>query len=130
MRLRFALGLATVIAIAIGAVIVAGVVHSNDKDDFHQLQRQEAARSAVQAEAVAELSIGQLANAAALYRVEPNLDRHAFQVLGRTLIRESALHAAAFATAEDECCPITQLASEGTPPASRGFDLDSNPLHK
>lgn len=130
MRLRFALGLAAVAAIAAGAVIVALVVRSNDNEDFNQLQQEEAMRSARQAEAVAELSIGQLANAAALYRVEPNLDRHAFQVLGRTLIRESALHAAAFATAEHECCPVTHLANEGAAPASRGFDLDSDPLHR
>ena len=130
MRLRLALGLAAVIAIAAGAVTAALVVRSNDKEDFSQLQQEEAARSARQAEAVAELSIGQLANAAALYRVEPDLDQHAFQVLGRTLIRESALHAAAFATAEHECCLVTQLASEGNAPASRGLDLDSDPLHR
>jgi diguanylate cyclase (GGDEF)-like protein len=130
MRLRLALGLAAVVAIAAGAVTAALVVRSNDKEDFSQLQQEEAARSARQAEAVAELSIGQLANAAALYRVEPDLDQHAFQVLGRTLIRESALHAAAFATAEHECCLVTQLASEGNAPASRGFDLDSDPLHR
>lgn len=130
MRLRFALGLAAVIAIAAGAVIVALAVRSNDKAHFHQLQSQEAERSAHQAEEVAQLSIGQLANAAALYRVEPDLTQHAFQVLGRTLIRESALHAAAFATAEHECCLVTQLASEGNGPASRGFDLDSDPRHR
>jgi diguanylate cyclase (GGDEF)-like protein len=130
MRLRLALGLAAVVAIAAGAVTAALVVRSNDKEDFSQLQQQEAVRSARQAETVAGLSIGQLANAAALYRVEPDLDQHAFQVLGRTLIRESALHAAAFATAEHECCLVTQLASEGNAPASRGFDLDSDPLHR
>jgi diguanylate cyclase (GGDEF)-like protein len=130
MRLRFALGLAAVIAIAAGAVIAAAVVRSNDKEDFQRLQEQEAVRSAHQAEEVAELSIGQLANAAALYRVEPDLDQHAFQVLGRTLIRESALHAAVFATAEHGCCPVTQLASESDGPASRGFDLDSDPRHR
>jgi N-carbamoyl-L-amino-acid hydrolase len=118
-----------VIAIAAGAVIIAVVVRSNDQEDFQRLQRQEAARSAHQAEEVAQLSIGQLANAAALYRVEPDLDQHAFQVLGRTLIRESALHAAAFVSAARDCCRITQLASESNGPASRGFDLSSDPRH-
>ncbi|MEX2448752.1 MAG: hypothetical protein WD404_08425, partial [Solirubrobacterales bacterium] len=60
MRLRFWLGFAVVAAIAIGSISLALVVHEREVDNFERVQRNEAARSARQVEAVAALSLGQL----------------------------------------------------------------------
>ena len=95
MRTRFAIGLAAVLAIAIGSVLVAALVHSGDRADFHEMQREEALRAAHQAEAVAQLSVGQLATAAAFYRAEDDISRHEFQAVGRSLLGRGALSATA-----------------------------------
>ena len=71
----------------LGSVVAALVVHSNEMDHFHQLQRDEARRSARQAEAVAQLSVGELASAAAFFQAEANLSRHEFEVVGNSLLR-------------------------------------------
>jgi diguanylate cyclase (GGDEF)-like protein len=96
MRRRFWLGIAAVALVAIGSVAVAAVVYLDDRDDFHQMQREEAARAAHQMEAVAELSVDQLTSAAAFIRAEDDLSRHEFQVYGRSLIRQGALAGAVF----------------------------------
>jgi diguanylate cyclase (GGDEF)-like protein len=96
MRLRFALGLLAVILFAIGSVVTALIVRSNEVDHFHTLQQDEALRSARQAEAVAELSVGELATAAAFFQAEPNLTRHEFDVVGNSLLRRGALTATAY----------------------------------
>ena len=75
MRLRFWIGLAAVLLIAAGSVVAALIVHADDKADFDQMQRDEAVRAAHQAEAVAALSIGQLASAAAFFQAEGDLHR-------------------------------------------------------
>lgn len=87
MRLRFWIGLAAVVAIAAGSVVGALIVRADDNADFERMQRDEAVRSAHQAEAVAALSVGQLATAAAFFQVEREIDRHEFGVIARQLLR-------------------------------------------
>jgi diguanylate cyclase (GGDEF)-like protein len=96
MRLRFWIGLVAVAVIAIGSVAVALAVHANDSSDFHTMQRDEATRAAHQAESVAQLSVGELSNAAAFFQVEKKVSRHEFDVVARSLLDEGALTTAAF----------------------------------
>jgi diguanylate cyclase (GGDEF)-like protein len=92
MRLRFWLGFAVVIAIAIGSVGIALVVRSHEDRAFERRQRDEALRSAHQAEAVAALSVGQLASAAAFYQAVDHLTRHKFEVMAGSLLDTGALN--------------------------------------
>jgi diguanylate cyclase len=87
MRLRFWIGLAAVAAIAVSSVVGALIVRADDNTDFERMQREEATRSARQAEAVAALSVGQLGTAAAFFQVEREVDRHQFDVIARQLLR-------------------------------------------
>jgi diguanylate cyclase (GGDEF)-like protein len=96
MRFRFWLGLAAVVAIAIGSVAAALIVRSNENESFERMQREEAMRSAHQAEALAALSVGQLESAAAFYRVAGSLDQHQFDTVADSLLRTGALAATAF----------------------------------
>jgi diguanylate cyclase (GGDEF)-like protein len=96
MRLRFWIGLAAVLLVAAGSVTAALVVHANDNADFHTSQHDEALRAAHQAESTANLSIGQLASAAAFYRAEGTFSRHEFEVVAEPLLREGALSGTAF----------------------------------
>jgi diguanylate cyclase (GGDEF)-like protein len=91
MRLRFLFGYALVAAIAIGSGAVALLVHDRDSDNFEQAQRADAARSARQVEAVARLSVGQLASAAAFYQAVDRLTHHKFQVMADSLLANGAL---------------------------------------
>jgi diguanylate cyclase (GGDEF)-like protein len=95
-RLRFWIGLAAVLAIAAGSVAAAVIVHLDDNSDFDQMQREEAIRSARQAEAVAALSIGQLSSAAAFFRAEGTFSEHEFDVIAEPLLEHGALSGAAF----------------------------------
>lgn len=99
MRLRFWLGLAAVVAIAAGSVLGAVLVHSHESNAFERRQHEEALRSARQAEAVAALSVGQLASAAAFYQAEGNFNRHEFEVMAHSLLGSGALSATGFITA-------------------------------
>jgi diguanylate cyclase (GGDEF)-like protein len=96
LRRRFWLGIAAVALVALGSVAVAVVVYTDDRDDFHQMQREEAMRAAHQMEAVAELSVDQLTSAAAFIKAEDDLSRHEFQVYARSLIKQGALAGAVF----------------------------------
>jgi diguanylate cyclase (GGDEF)-like protein len=96
MRLRFTLGFVVVAAIAIGSVAIALVVHDREADNFEQVQQSEAARSARQAEAVAALSVGQLASAAAFYEAEGTFSKHEFEVIADSLLSTGALSATAY----------------------------------
>jgi diguanylate cyclase (GGDEF)-like protein len=96
MRFRFWLGCVVVVAIAIGSLAVALLVHSRERDNFEQIQRSEAVRAARQAEAVAALSVGQLASAAAFYQAEGKFSRHEFDVMADSLLSAGALAATAF----------------------------------
>jgi diguanylate cyclase (GGDEF)-like protein len=82
--------------VAGGSLAAATFVFLDDDHDFHQMQREEAARAAHQMEAVAGLSVDQLDSAAAFFRAEDDLSRHEFQVYGRSLISQGALSGTAF----------------------------------
>ncbi len=96
MRLRFWIGLAAVLAIAAGSVVAATIVHFDDEADFKQIQRDEALRSARQAESVAALSIGQLASAAAFFQAEGAFTEHEFDVIAEPLLAQGALNGTAY----------------------------------
>jgi diguanylate cyclase (GGDEF)-like protein len=96
MRLRFWLGLTAVLLIAAGSVVAALLVHASDETKFHEMQQDEATRSAHQAEAVAALSIGQLSSASAFFQAEGTFSRHEFEVIAKPLLEEGALSGAAF----------------------------------
>ncbi len=95
MRLRFWIGLAAVVLLAAGSVAAAVLVHSNDDADFHAMQRDEAVRAARQAESLAELSVGQLASAAASFQIAGRVDKHEFAVVSHSLLNQDVLTAAA-----------------------------------
>src|SRR4051794_7163898 len=96
MRVRFWIGLIAVFLIGGGSIAAALVVHDNETGSFHQMQRDEAARSARQAEALANLSIGQLASAAAFFRAEGQFTEHEFAVVAQPLLQNGALSGTAF----------------------------------
>ncbi len=97
MRPRLWLGFALVVAIALCSVALALVVREREQDSFETNQRSEAARAAHQAEALAALSVGQLASAAAFYRVERDeLNQHEFDAIADSLLGSGALSATAF----------------------------------
>ncbi len=96
MRLRFWVGLAAVLLIAAGSVVAAVLVYADDHADFHTMQRDEAMRSARQAEAVAALSIGQLSSAAAFFQAEGSFSEHEFDVIAEPLLAQGALSGTAF----------------------------------
>ncbi|HXQ89132.1 MAG TPA: diguanylate cyclase [Solirubrobacterales bacterium] len=96
MRRRFWLGIAAVTLIALGSVLAAILVYSDDREDFDRMQRDEATRAAHQMEAVAGLSVGQLSSAAAFFKAEDDLSQHEFEVYGRSLLRQGALSGAVF----------------------------------
>jgi len=96
MRLRFWLGYALVAAIAVGSLAMALVVHDRERANFEQRQRAEATRSARQAEALAALSVGQLASAAAFYEAEGAFTAHEFEIIADSLLRSGALSATGF----------------------------------
>ena len=96
MRLRFWIGLAAVLLIAAGSVTAALVVHADDSADFHQAQRDEAIRAAHQGEAVADLSVGQLASAAAFFQAEDDLSAHEFEIVAEPLLQEGVLSGTAY----------------------------------
>lgn len=91
MRLRFWLGYAVVAAIALGSLAIAQLVRDREADNFEQMQDAEATRSARQAEAVARLSVGQLASATAFYQAVDQLTRHKFEVMADSLLNAGAL---------------------------------------
>jgi diguanylate cyclase (GGDEF)-like protein len=95
-RTRFWLSIAAVAAIAIGSVIAAVGIYVNDRDDFHRMQADEAARAAHQLEAVAGLSVGKLTSAAAFFEAEHDLTRHEFAVIGDSLLTQGVLQGAAY----------------------------------
>jgi diguanylate cyclase (GGDEF)-like protein len=91
MRLRFVLGFAVVAAIAVGSIVLALVVRGRESDNFERVQQSEATRAARQAEALAGLSVGQLASASAFYQVVEELTRHKFDTVADSLLENGAL---------------------------------------
>ena len=96
MKRRFWAGIAAVTLVAVGSVLAAAVVYLDDRDDFRQMQYEEATRAAHQMEAVAGLSVDQLTSAAAFFKAEDDLSRHEFQVYGRSIVNQGALAGAVF----------------------------------
>ena len=96
MRARFWISIAAVAAIALGSVGAAIGVYVNNRGDFERMQTDEAMRAAHQAEAVAALSVGKLATAAAFAQTQSRIDRHEFRVVGHSLLGDGALDGAAY----------------------------------
>jgi len=96
MRRRLWAGLAAVLLIAAGSVAAALVVHNHDQAEFHASQKEEAMRAAHQAEALAGLSVGQLASAAAFFQAEGTFAKHEFDVVAGPLLDDGALSGTAF----------------------------------
>jgi diguanylate cyclase (GGDEF)-like protein len=92
-RFRFVLGLSAVLAIAIGSLLGAIAVRDQETDAFEHRQREEALRSARQAEAAAAVSVGQLATAAAFYQAVDRQTDHKFQLLADSMLHLGALTA-------------------------------------
>jgi diguanylate cyclase (GGDEF)-like protein len=121
MRLRFWLGFALAAAIAIGSIVLALVVHDRERDNFETRQRNAAIRAAHQAEAQADLSVGQLASAAAFYQAEGGrFSRHEFDVIADSLLGPGALTATAFIEAVPETERSVFESSRGFPILERG----------
>jgi diguanylate cyclase (GGDEF)-like protein len=91
MRLRFWLGYLVVAAIAIGSLAMALVVRERESDSFERVQKSVAVRAAHQAEALAALSVGQLASAAAFYQAVERLTPHKSEVMANSLLDTGAL---------------------------------------
>ncbi|MBS1677210.1 MAG: diguanylate cyclase [Actinobacteria bacterium] len=72
------------------------LAYNHDEREFHARQQEEAARAARQAQSVGALSVGELAAAGAFIKADGNVSRHEFAVVGRALVNENVLHAAAF----------------------------------
>ncbi len=122
MRFRFWLGFAVVAAIAVGSVAIALVVHARERDNFEQMQQAEAARSARQAQALAGLSVGQLASAAAFYEAEGTFSKHEFDVIADSLLGSGALSATGF-------LPAVPSSARARFERNHGFDIVvRNPL--
>lgn len=96
MRRRFWLAIAAVTLVALGSVAAAVLVYLNDRDDFEQMQHEDAARAAHQMEAIGTLSVDQLSSAAAFFMAEDDLSRHEFDVYGQSLVSQGALSGTAF----------------------------------
>ena len=96
MRRRFWLGIAAVTLVALGSVLAAVLVYSDDRKEFDRMQQDEAIRAAHQMEAVAGLSVDQLTSAAAFFQAEDDLSRHEFEVYGRSLLQQGELSGAVF----------------------------------
>jgi diguanylate cyclase (GGDEF)-like protein/PAS domain S-box-containing protein len=98
-RIRIWLGWAAVGTIAIGAVVAAILVRSNQRDDFERTQRGEVVRAAHQVQGDVAVSLGQLASAAAFYEAEGagRYSRRQFMTLAESLLGERLLSATGFA---------------------------------
>ena len=120
MRLRFWIGLVAVAAIAVGSVVGALVVHAHDRANFERTQHDEAARSARQAQAVAALSVGQLATAAAFFQAEGRFSRHEFDIVTKPLLSRGVLNG-------DRIHPAGAAAARSRFERAHGFPIIENP---
>ncbi len=98
-RIRNWLGWAAAGAIAIGAVVAAILVRSNQRDDFSRIQKGEVMRAAHEVQSAVAVSLGQLASAAAFYEAvgARRYSRSEFMILARSLLGERLLSATGFA---------------------------------
>jgi len=120
MRRRFWLGFGLVAAIAVGSIGLALVVHERERDNFEARQRDEATRAAHQAEALAALSVGQLASAAAFYQAEGKFSQHEFDVVADSLLNSAALRATAFVSSVPRAGRTRFEQRQGVPITERG----------
>jgi diguanylate cyclase (GGDEF)-like protein len=120
MRIRFWFGFGLVAAIAVASIALALVVHVREQDNFETTQRGEATRAAHQAEALAALSVGQLASAAAFYKAEAHFNRHEFDVIASSLLKPGALTATAFVGSVPRAARARFEHSHGFPIRERG----------
>src|SRR5262249_46147723 len=105
---------------AVGSIAVALVVHARERDSFDQRQRSEAIRAAHQAEALAALSVGQLASATAFYRAEGHFSHHEFQVVANSLLHTGGLAATGFIASVSLGDRARLELSHGSPLSERG----------
>jgi len=122
-RLRFWVGLAAVLLIAAGSVATAAVVYEDDQTEFERMQEEAATRAARQAETLADLSIGQLASAAAFFQAEGEFTEHEFDVIAKPLLERGALSGTAFvqrlpdsqreAFEREHAAPLHELRDDG-----------------
>ncbi|HEY2478812.1 MAG TPA: diguanylate cyclase [Solirubrobacterales bacterium] len=96
MRLRFWIGIAAALVVGAGAVVGSILAYKHDEREFHARQQEEAGRAARQAQSVGALSVGELVAAGAFIKADGSVSRHEFAVVGRSLVNENVLHAAAF----------------------------------
>ena len=96
MRVRFWIGLLAVFLVGGGSIAAAMIVKTNEAERFDEVQREQATRSARQAESLARLSLGQLASAAAFFRAEDEYTASDFDIIAEPLLQHGALNAAAF----------------------------------
>ncbi len=96
MRVRFWIGLLAVFLVGGGSIAAAVIVKTNEAERFDEVQREQATRSARQAESLARLSLGQLASAAAFFRAEDHYTARDFDIIAEPLLQHGALNAAAF----------------------------------
>src|SRR5262249_54951891 len=96
MRLRFWIGIAAALVVGAGAVVGSILAFKHDESEFHARQQEEAGRAARQAQSVGALSVGELAAAGAFIKADGSVSKHEFAVVGRSLVNENVLHAAAF----------------------------------
>jgi CHASE1-domain containing sensor protein len=117
---RFWSGFAVVVAIAIGSIALALVVHDRESNSFERTQRSEVTRAAHQAEALASLSVGQLSSATAFYQAEDRFTHHEFDVIADSLLRAGALTATAFVDSVPRSDRARFERSHGFPILERG----------
>ena len=123
MRLRFWIGLIAAIVVGAGAVVGAILTYNHDENEFHTRQKEEAVRAARQAQSVGALSVGELAAAAAFIKADDNsLSKHEFAVIGRSLVTENVLHAAAFVDVVHQDERAAYEREQGFPIVERGPD--------
>jgi diguanylate cyclase (GGDEF)-like protein len=120
MRLRFWIGLVAAIVVGAGAVIGAILTYQHDENEFHTRQKEEAVRAARQAQSVGALSVGELAAAAAFIKADGNLSKHEFAIIGRSLVSENVLHAAAFIDVVHQSERAEWEREQGVPIEERG----------
>jgi len=119
-RRRLWLGFSVVAAIAVGSITLALIVHDRERDSFERTQRGEAGRAAHQAEALARLSVGQLASAAAFYQAEGHFTRHEFDVIADSLLKAGALSATGFVASVPQAARARFERGHGYPILERG----------
>jgi diguanylate cyclase (GGDEF)-like protein len=122
MNTRFWIGLLAVCVIGVGSVVAALLVYDHDQDEFHLRQREEAVRAAHQAETVSEISVGEIASAAAFIKADGKLSKHEFAVVGHSLVNEQVLHAAAYIAVVHSDERTRYEREQGFPIVERGTD--------